>query len=75
MGGSLNEKWAHRPIGSDTTRRCVLEVGMASLGWALRFQKLKLGLVAHCLFLLPEDPDVELSATSPGPCLAAWFLP
>ena len=33
-----------------------------SLG-ALRFQKLKPGLVTHCLFLLPEDPDVEISAT------------
>ena len=38
-------------------------------GWALRFQKLKPGLVAHCLFLLPADPDEELSTTSPAPSL------
>jgi hypothetical protein len=31
---------------------------------ALRFQKLKPGLVAHSLFLLSADPDVELSGTS-----------
>ena len=23
-------------------------------------------------FFLPEDPDVEISATSPAPCLLAW---
>jgi hypothetical protein len=27
-----------------------------------------------CLFLLPADPDVELSGTSPAPCLPACFL-
>ena len=25
------------------------------------------------LFLLPEDPDVELSATSPAPCLPIYY--
>ena len=25
--------------------------------------------MAYCLFLLPADPDVELSAPSPAPCL------
>jgi hypothetical protein len=40
-------------------------------GWTLRFQTLKQSLVAHFLFLLPTDPDVELSATSPAPCSPA----
>jgi hypothetical protein len=43
-------------------------------GWPLRFQKLKSGLVAHCLFLLPAghaDPDGKLSATSLAPSLPA----
>ena len=31
---------------------------------ALRFQKLKPGLVVYSLFLLPVDPDVEPSAAS-----------
>ena len=31
-------------------------------GWALRFQKLKPGLVSLSVFLLPSDPDVELPA-------------
>lgn len=34
---------------------------------ALRFQKLKPSLVAHLLFLLLNNPDVELSAPSPAP--------
>ena len=48
---------------------CLVGIGVALLEevchwrWALRFQKLKLGLVAHCLLLLPEDQDVELSAS------------
>jgi hypothetical protein len=36
--------------------------------WALKFQKPKSGPVAFS-FILPIDPDVELSATSPTPCL------
>jgi hypothetical protein len=35
----------------------------------LWFQKLKPDLVAHCLSLLPVDPDVELLATFAAPCL------
>ena len=38
-------------------------------GQALRFQLLKPGLVFLSLSLLPVDPDVELSATSPGSCV------
>jgi hypothetical protein len=38
--------------------------------WALSFQKLKLVLMAHCLFLLPMDPDVELSST-----MSAYIVP
>jgi hypothetical protein len=37
--------------------------------WALRFQKLNRGLVAHCLFLLPVEKDVELPAPSPAPVM------
>ena len=33
---------------------------------ALRFQKLK------AVFPMPVDPDVELSATSPAPCLPTY---
>jgi hypothetical protein len=28
--------------------------------------------VIHCLFLLPADQDVELSAPSPASCLPAY---
>ena len=41
-------------------------------GWTLRFQTLKQSLVAHFLFLLPTDPDVELSASSLAPTLPAY---
>jgi hypothetical protein len=37
--------------------------------WALRFQMLKSGPVAHFLFLLPADLDIELLAPSPALCL------
>ena len=50
---------------------CGLLGGSVSLGQALMSQKLKPGLVAHCLFMLSQDPDIELSATSPAPCLPA----
>jgi hypothetical protein len=47
------------------------EVALVSLwGQALRSHMLKLGLIWHSL-LLTEDQDVELSAPSPVPCLAA----
>lgn len=46
----------------------VKEVGR--WGWALRFQKSMQGL-SLSLFPLPEDQDVELSATSPAKCLPA----
>jgi len=39
--------------------------------WVLRFQKLKAGLVVHFLFLLPVNPDIELSATFSAPGLPA----
>lgn len=54
-------------------RKCVTR------GWALRSQKLKVGLVSHSLLLLPVDSDVELSATSPAlsasvlPCFLPWW--
>ena len=64
------------PTGNGATRRCgLVEVGMALFeeellwGWALRSQKLK----PIVLSLLPADPDVEISASSPAPCLPAWL--
>jgi hypothetical protein len=57
-------------IRSDTIRRYGLfGVGVVLMEenchWrlALRSEALKPGLVDHCLFLLPVDPDVELSST------------
>jgi hypothetical protein len=37
----------------------------------LGFQKFQSDPVAHSLFLVPGDPDVEPSATFPVPCLPA----
>jgi hypothetical protein len=45
-------------------RKCVIR------GQALRLQKLQPGLGDSLFFLLPADPDVELSAPSPAPCLS-----
>jgi hypothetical protein len=57
------------PIVSGTVRRCGLFGGSVSL-WGQNFRSpmLTLGLMGQ-LFLLPEDPDVELSAPSSAPCL------
>jgi len=52
----------------------VWPVGSVSLGQALKSQKLKLGLEAHSLFLLPSDQDIGLSAPSLAPCLPAHCL-
>jgi hypothetical protein len=56
----LNENDPYRLTGSGAIRRCgFIGVGVALLkevchcGWALRFQKLMPGPVAHSLFLLP----------------------
>jgi hypothetical protein len=35
----------------------------------VRFQKPKPG--SEAIFMMPVDPDVELAATSPAPCLPA----
>jgi hypothetical protein len=73
----LNENGPLRPIGSDTMKSYGL-VGVDMVFWrkhvsgvcALRSQKLKPDLVAHCLFLLPVYLDTELSAPSPAHLLA-----
>lgn len=69
-----------RHIESDTIRRCDLIGADVDLleevchwGWVLRFQKLKSDLVAHCLFLLSEDLDIEVSSFSPVPCLPTSY--
>jgi hypothetical protein len=64
----LNKNGPHRPTGYGTIRSCGLG-GSVSLRWAMSFEKLKPRSVAQSLFLLPENPDVELSAASPIPCL------
>ena len=56
----------------------LLRVGVALLkeadhwGWTLRFQMLKLGSLVYSLFLLPANPDEELSDTCPASCLSAY---
>jgi hypothetical protein len=66
----------HRPTRSGTLRRFGFVGGNISLGLGLRFQKLKQSSGVHCLFLLPVDLDIELSALSPAPsfpeCLQAF---
>ena len=65
-----------------TIRRCgLVGAGVVLLeevcAWerALRAQKLKSGLVCLMYFLLPMDPDVELSAPLQHVCLHAAMLP
>lgn len=72
--GDLNKNGPHRCIGSGTFRRYGLVGRSVSLevGATLKFQKLKPDVAASCLFLLPLDPNVELSATSPVPCLPVY---
>lgn len=74
--------WVHRfkYIDSNTLsgiRRCgFFEVGMTLLvevghwEWAWRFPKIP--FQAQSLFLLPIDPDVKFSATSPAQCLPTY---
>jgi hypothetical protein len=42
-------------------------------GWALRFQMLNQASPGGVLFLLSLDPDVDLSATSPAPCMPVCY--
>ena len=69
----LNRNGTHRLIQSGT----IGKGGLVGLGVALleemchwevlTSQMLKLGLVS---FSLPDDPDVDLSAPSPAPCMS-----
>jgi len=52
-------------------RKCVLVGSHELLGWAFRFQKSTLGPVSVSLCLLPEDQELNLSATSLATCLPA----
>lgn len=68
-------KMPHRFTGSGTIEKYgLVGIGVAVLeemcqwGWTLSFKMFKTGPVSHS-FLLSTDPDVEFSATSPGPCL------
>jgi hypothetical protein len=78
--GGLNKNVPHRlmclnawPIGSGTIRRCGLVGGSVSLyGVGLKASYVQaLPSVVHSLLLLLVDRDVELSASSPAPCLPA----
>jgi hypothetical protein len=74
--GGLNEngppkthkKWHYWRCGPVGVGVALLEE-VCHWGRALRLQKLKAGPVSHLLFLLPANPDVELSASSPSSCL------
>ena len=59
---SLNENGPTGPQGAALLGGVALSKSITSRQ-TLRFQS---------LFLLPEDPDVELSAPSPAPCLPAY---
>jgi hypothetical protein len=67
--GSLNEKGPHRFIGSGTSRRCGLVGGSMSLWVSFEASEAQARPQCHSLFLLSADPNIELSATSPVPCL------
>ena len=73
MCGDFNKNALQRLIRSGTIKICgLVGVGVALLEVGLRSQKFKAGLVTHSLFLLPSDPDVELSALSLTPGLPAY---
>jgi len=59
------------PIDSDngTIRRCGLVGRSVSLGMGFEVSDVSIQVQCHYLFLLPLDPDVEPSTTSPAPCL------
>jgi hypothetical protein len=72
--GGLNEKCSPQTHREWSYWRCgLVGVGVTLLeemchwGWALRSQMIKPGSMAHSL--VPADPDIELSATSPVPWL------
>jgi hypothetical protein len=60
--GGLNENCPHRIKETSAVERCGLAERSVSLGGG-----------GGELFLLSADPDVELSTTSPAPCLPATF--
>jgi hypothetical protein len=77
---SFERNGPHRLIGSGAIRRYGLAgVGEALFkevcywGWALRFHILQPGPVSHSFFPLPSDMNVELSSTSPVPCISACY--
>ena len=82
----FEEKWPHRlicgnawPIGSGTVRRyglvgCGLGEGSMSLGVGFEVSNAQ-ARPSVTLFLLPEDPDVELSAPLQHHVCLSCFLP
>jgi hypothetical protein len=66
----LNENGPYELIGSDTIRRCGIVRGSMLLGVGFGVSNAQ-ARSSVTLFLLPANPDVELSATSPASCLPA----
>jgi hypothetical protein len=73
----LNENGSHMFIGSVTLfekiRRRGLVGGSVPGGMGFEGSEAQAGLMTHSLLLLPANPDVELSATSPAPCLSTCW--
>ena len=61
----------YRLLGSGTISRNGIVRGSMSLGMDVAVSNAQ--AIQVSLFLLPTDPDVELSASSPAPCLSVCF--
>jgi hypothetical protein len=76
--GDLNESGPHRLRESDIVGGVALLESLWLIGGSVSqeegFEVFRSSSQAQChsLFLLPADPDVDLSAPSPAPSLPAW---
>ena len=68
--GCLNEIGLDRPVRSGTVRECGFVGGSVSLRVGFEFSDDQ-ARPNVTLFLLPDDPDIKLPATSLAPCLPA----
>lgn len=69
--GKNLENGTHKCIRNDTIRRCSLAGGSVSLEEGFEISNVQVK-PSVSLFLLPVDPNVELSATSSALCSPAW---
>lgn len=60
---------------SGTIRKCGLFKEVCQCQVDFEIQMLKPGLVVAFLFLMPANPDVEVSASSPAPFMSACMPP